>query len=44
MICTAYLSLCKSDHSEGGITFEAAKAVNFNVPQEPEGSIDSPAI
>ena len=44
VICTAYLSLCKSDHSEGGITFEAAKAVNFNVPQEPEGSIDSPAI
>lgn len=26
VICTAYLSLCKSDHSEGGITFEAAKA------------------
>lgn len=24
-----YLSLCKVDHSEGGITFEAAKAKNF---------------
>ena len=44
VVCTAYLSLCKSDHKEGGITYEAAKAVNFNAPQEPEGSIDSPAI
>lgn len=26
---TGYLSLCKSDHSEGGITFEAAKSKNF---------------
>ena len=24
-----YLSLCKSDHKEGGITFEAAKAKDF---------------
>lgn len=43
-VCAFYLNLCKSDHSEGGITFEAARAANFNVPQEPEGSIDSPAI
>ena len=43
-VCAFYLNLCKSDHSEGGITFEAARASNFNVPQEPEGSIDSPAI
>ena len=28
----------------GGITYDAAKAANFNVPQEPEGSVDSPAI
>lgn len=44
VICTAYLSLCKSDHSEGGITFEAAKAANFNVSQTPVGSVESPAI
>lgn len=25
----AYISLCKSDHKEGGITFEAAKAKGF---------------
>lgn len=25
----AYMSLCKSDHKEGGITFEAAKASGF---------------
>lgn len=24
-----YMSLCKSDHKEGGITFEAAKAKGF---------------
>lgn len=24
-----YLSLCKTDHSEGGITYEKAKANNF---------------
>ena len=49
VICAAYLSLCKSDHRRGGITYDAAKAANFNVPQqtqeqEPEGSVDSPAI
>lgn len=26
---TGYLNLCKSDHSEGGITFESAKAKGF---------------
>lgn len=37
---TGYLSLCKKDHSEGGITFEAAKAKGFV-----EGdSVDSPPI
>ena len=44
VICTAYLGLQKSDHRQGGITYDAAKAANFNVPQEPEGSVDSPAI
>lgn len=44
VVCSFYLSLCKSDHKEGGITYEAAKAANFNAPKEPEGSVDSPAI
>ena len=29
-VCAFYLNLCKSDHKEGGITFEAAKAADFN--------------
>lgn len=33
-----YISLCKSDHSEGGITYEAAKAKNF-VKDSEEGHI-----
>ena len=37
-----YLSLAKSDHKRGGITFEAAKANNF--VSSDEESIDSPAI
>lgn len=44
VVCSFYLSLCKSDHRRGGITYETAKAANFNVPQEPEGFVDSPAI
>lgn len=28
-ICACYLNLAKSDHSVGGITFESAKAKNF---------------
>lgn len=44
VVCSFYLNMSKSDHSEGGITFEAAKAANFNVPKDPEGSINSPAI
>ena len=37
-----YLSLAKSDHKRGGITFEAAKASNF--VNSDEENIDSPAI
>ncbi len=44
VVCSFYLNLCKSDHSTGGITFEAAKAVNFNVSNAPIGSVESPAI
>lgn len=46
VVLSAYLNLCKSDHREGGITFETAKASNFNVnvSQTPVGSVESPAI
>ena len=37
----SYHSLVKSEHTEGGITFEAAKAKNF---ADDTGSADSPAI
>lgn len=37
-----YLGLAKSDHKRGGITFETAKANNFQ--QTEDDSIDSPAI
>lgn len=30
----SYMSLAKSDHKEGGITFEAAKAKGFEIPSE----------
>lgn len=29
VVCSFYLNMAKSDHSEGGITFEAAKAQGF---------------
>ncbi len=29
-ICSFYLEMAKSDHKEGGITFETAKSNNFN--------------
>lgn len=38
VVCTAYLGLAKSDHREGGITYETAKAQGF------DQSSDSPAI
>ena len=46
VVCSFYLNLCKSAHREGGITFETAKASNFNVnvSQTPVGSVESPAI
>lgn len=37
-----YISLAKSDHKRGGITFEAAKAKNFVTSDD--DSVDSPAI
>lgn len=44
VVCSFYLNMSKSDHNEGGITFEAAKAANFNAQKEMNGSINSPAI
>lgn len=29
VVCSVYLNMAKSDHREGGITYEAAKAANF---------------
>lgn len=43
-VCAFYLNMAKSDHKEGGITFEAAKANYFNTYEEDVGSDDSPAI
>ena len=34
-VCSFYLTMAKSDHREGGITFEAAKASNFG-NQDPD--------
>ena len=41
-VCAFYLNLCKSDHKEGGITFEAARAAGFQPVAR--DSVDSPAI
>ena len=38
-VCAFYLNMAKSDHREGGITFEAAKAERFG-----SGSENSPSI
>ena len=38
-VCAFYLNMAKSDHKEGGITFEAAKAERFG-----SGSENSPSI
>ena len=40
VVCSFYLNMAKSDHKEGGITFEAAKAADF----KKKGSDNSPAI
>ena len=41
VICSFYLNMAKSDHREGGITFESAKANNFKSQDE---SKNSPSI
>lgn len=39
VVCSFYLNMAKSDHKEGGITYDSAKAHNFDPP-----STNSPAI
>ena len=39
VVCSCYLQMAKSDHREGGITFEAARAAGFR-----QDSGDSPGI
>lgn len=41
---SGYLSLCKSDHKEGGITFESAKAKGFKLNTNTDCDCDNPAI
>ncbi len=41
VVCSFYLNMAKSDHSEGGITFESAKASNFEMDTS---SDESPMI
>lgn len=41
VVCSFYLSMAKSDHRRGGITFESAKATGFG---QSEGSENSPSI
>lgn len=40
--CSFYLNMAKSDHKEGGITYETAKANGFSGAYQ--GSDNSPAI
>ena len=40
VVCSFYLNMAKSDHKEGGITFESARANNY----ADAGSKNSPAI
>lgn len=40
VVCSFYLNMAKSDHKEGGITFEAAKAKDF----QPDPYTASPPI
>lgn len=32
VVCSGYLSMAKSDHRQGGITYDAAKAAGFSQP------------
>ena len=39
VVCSFYLNMAKSDHREGGITFESAKANSFTTD---ENNTDGP--
>ncbi len=43
VVCSFYLNMAKSDHKEGGITFETAKANGFSTANK-NGSDESPPI
>ena len=43
VVCSFYINMAKSDHKEGGITFEAAKAKGFD-QDTTTGSENSPDI
>lgn len=42
VVCSFYLNMAKSDHKEGGITYETAKASGF--ARESQGFGNSPEI
>ena len=42
VVCSGYLSMAKSDHRQGGITYDAAKAAGFSQSGGP--SENSPPI
>lgn len=44
VVCSFYLNMAKSDHREGGITYESAKVNNFTDSGNNIGSANSPAI
>lgn len=44
VICSFYLNMAKSDHKEGGITFETARANNFTSTDINNDNINSPMI
>lgn len=39
IVCSFYLNMAKSDHRQGGITYESAKANGFSVVEEVKPSI-----
>lgn len=43
VVCSFYLNMAKSDHREGGITFESARANSFRTLEE-NNSLNSPQI
>lgn len=45
VVCSFYLNMAKSDHKEGGITFESAKAQGFvSAPAAVDSPTASPQI